>query len=118
MLSTTQEVPFISSIHGRKRRHEREITKEELQAAVKYGTKEATHTNGMLRWKYSFGDIVYIADETSSVEVTCYTVKKPLGRVVISERLAMQYDEANLRNSKRPKIISAYCGYVWLNAEK
>jgi hypothetical protein len=108
MLSTTQEVPFISSIHGRKRRHEREITKEELQAAVKYGTKEATHTNGMLRWKYSFGDIVYIADETSSVEVTCYTVEKPLGRVVISERLAMQYDEANLRNSKRPKIITSH----------
>ena len=107
MLPTIQ-VPIISSVHGRKRRLEREITKEELQAAVKYGKKEATYTNGILRWKYSFADIVYISDETSSVEVTCYTVEKPMGRVVISERLAVQYDEANLRITKRPKIITSH----------
>ena len=107
MLPTIQ-VPIISSVHGRKRRLEREITKEELQAAVKYGKKEATYTNGILRWKYSFADIVYISDETSSVEVTCYTVEKPMGRVVISERLAVQYDEANLLITKRPKIITSH----------
>ena len=107
MLPTIQ-IPLISSIHGRKRRQEREITKEDLQAAVKYGKKEATYTNGVLRWKYSFADIIYIADETSSVEVTCYTVEKPMGRVVISERLAVQIDEANLRITKRPKIITSH----------
>jgi hypothetical protein len=36
-------VEFNSSIHGEQRRIECEVTKRDLQAAVKYGTKERTY---------------------------------------------------------------------------
>ena len=41
----TAEVPFTSSLHGRQRRSEREISVRDLQAAVKYGVKEKGFPN-------------------------------------------------------------------------
>lgn len=36
----TSDMPFESSLHGRERRAQRDVTKRDLQAALKYGTKE------------------------------------------------------------------------------
>ena len=71
----TNQIPIVSSIHGRERREQRDITKRDLQAAIKYGTKEAQFRLGKIRWKYTFADVVYITDETSTVEVTSYAVE-------------------------------------------
>ena len=74
--SDTDLVTVLSSAHGRQRRSERLISKSDLQAAVKYGEKEASYENnsGELRWKYTFRGIVYITDETSRREITSWPI--------------------------------------------
>ena len=75
--SDTDLVTVLSSAHGRQRRSERLISKSDLQAAVKYGEKEAssrTATVAILRWKYTFRGIVYITDETSRREITSWPI--------------------------------------------
>lgn len=74
--SDTDLVTVLSSAHGRQRRSERLISKSDLQAAVKYGEKEASYenSNGELRWKYTFRGIVYITDETSRREITSWPI--------------------------------------------
>lgn len=64
-----------SSEHGKERRAERGICKEDVQAAVRYGRKEPGYScplTGRPRWKYTFVNIVCITDETSTKEVTSY----------------------------------------------
>ena len=107
MLKTNQ-VPVISSIHGRERREQRDITKRDLQAAIKYGDKVKQFRHGILRWKYTFADVVYITDETSTVEVTSYAVELPLAPVIISDRMSIQLEEARDRIRKNPKIITSH----------
>ena len=74
--SDTDLVTVLYSAHGRQRRSERLISKSDLQAAVKYGEKEASYENnsGELRWKYTFRGIVYITDETSRREITSWPI--------------------------------------------
>ena len=67
---------LLSSLHGRNRRATRNIGKRDLQAALKYGTKESTHPNPRTReprWKYTYKNIVYITEgERGTKEVTSY----------------------------------------------
>ena len=61
---TTSDVPFLSSIHGRQRREERDIDQHDLQAAVMHGRREdasrVVRGRKVQRWKYTFANIVYI----------------------------------------------------------
>jgi hypothetical protein len=71
----TSQVTVLSSQHGRARRELREITKFDLQSAVKYGIKTRGHNcpkTRLPRWKYTYGNVVYITDHTSTTEVTSY----------------------------------------------
>eukprot|EP00934_Nitzschia_sp_Nitz4_P004170 Nitzschia sp. Nitz4//scaffold209_size42451//23717//25822//NITZ4_007359-RA/size42451-processed-gene-0.62-mRNA-1//1//CDS//3329541703//4160//frame0 len=75
----TEEITVLSSLHGQARRKLREISKLTLKQAVKYGTKERTRNDpktGLPRWKFTFGNVVYITDHTCRVEVTCF--REPL----------------------------------------
>jgi len=73
----TEDFTVLSSLHGRKRRKQRDISKRDLQVAVKYGTKTPASTiNGKLRWKYTHNNISYITDETSRVEITAWSVNQ------------------------------------------
>ena len=71
----TSCVEFITGIHGEQRRRERDVTKRDLQAAVKNGTKERSYgKNGEPRWKYTFADVIYITDDSSKQEITSWAV--------------------------------------------
>ena len=70
-MKATLDHSVLSSLHGRKRRELRGISKSDLQTAVKYGKKESSHN---WRWKYTFGDIVYITDATSRQEITSWVL--------------------------------------------
>jgi len=72
--STSSTCTVLSSIHGRLRRKQREISTSELQAAVKYGLRTPANpdNDGKPRWKYMHNDIVYITDETSRFEITSW----------------------------------------------
>eukprot|EP01038_Epipyxis_sp_PR26KG_P011609 gene11609-15547_t len=107
----TEAIPFNSSTHGRERRTQRDISKKDLQAAVKYGTKERGFPNprtGEVRWKYTFADIVYITDATSTSEVTSWAVEIPLNEVVITPRMHLQIEEAQRRLHLSPSNITSH----------
>ena len=72
----TSAVTILSSVHGRQRRQERDISKKDLQAAIRYGKKEATLSQrGEHCWKYTFADIVYLTDYTSTKEITSWPLQ-------------------------------------------
>jgi hypothetical protein len=75
----TSELTVLSSVHGRARRYLRDITKFDLQSAIRYGVKKKGHCcprTKLPRWMYVYGNVVYITDHTSTQEVTSY--KEPL----------------------------------------
>jgi hypothetical protein len=75
IMKRTDEMIVLSSLHGKARRELREIDIFDLQSAVKHGVKTRGHNcpkTGMPRWIYTYGNIVYITDYTSTVEVTSY----------------------------------------------
>eukprot|EP00121_Abeoforma_whisleri_P010617 Awhi_evm1s9794 len=98
---TTSQVDFFPSIHGKRRRIERDIDVRDLQAAVKYGSKQKT-VNG---YKYCFAGITYITDETSTKEITSWFMDEPLDKAVLSSRDIYQIKEQKLR-SKQSKLTS------------
>eukprot|EP01038_Epipyxis_sp_PR26KG_P010412 gene10412-13987_t len=102
---------FISSAHGCERRSQRYISQQEFTAAVKYGKKEATCKDpktGRPRWKYIFGPIVCITDETSSTEVTSWSSELPLTIATIPIAKEIQYQQMMSRLRKNPDIITSH----------
>lgn len=107
----TQDIPLISSTHGRERRSQRDISKRDLKAAVKYGTKEKGFPHPRtreMRWKYTYNDIVYITDATSTVEVTSWALELPLSSVSIPESYQTNYQEAKRRLHFHPQSITSH----------
>ncbi|KAL7548108.1 hypothetical protein ACHAWF_011406 [Thalassiosira exigua] len=72
----TEDITLISHTHGRARRSERNILRRELQAAIKYGTKERANPgrDGCHRWRFTYDGVVYITDETCRHEVTSWRI--------------------------------------------
>lgn len=104
-------VPFIPSEHGEKRRMERKISVRDLQRAVKYGTKEKSchPTTKEFRWKYTYNDIVYVTDESSTKEVTSWSlVILSLFPAIIPTNLQDQHLEAKRRLLANPGIITSH----------
>ena len=113
----TSAVDLISSIHGHQRRAERAIEKKDLQSAVKHGTKERQERRlkdgtTVIRHKYTFADIVYITDETSTQEVTSWVLPLPLESVRISENDEHQYKATKSRIDQDPQIITSHSVFV------
>lgn len=72
-LPLTAELTVLSTVHGRQRRELRDITKHDLRTVMKYGTKtKGNFVNGDQRWKFEFGNTVYITDNSMRKEITCY----------------------------------------------
>ena len=76
----TSMIEFVSTLHGKQRRRERDLNKRDLQAAVKHATPERQRSG---RLKYTFADVVYITDSTSTEEVTSYSLPLPLDKIDI-----------------------------------
>ena len=88
---STSLMTLLSSAHGRQRRKERRISKRDLQAAVKHGTREAqVGPRGEMRYKYTYADIVYITDSTSRGEITSWVapgVGMHIDKIEITEQM-------------------------------
>lgn len=83
----TSEVNIVSSLHGRQRRAERQIDKLDLQAAVKYGKCEESKCG---RLQYSFADIVYITDSSSTHEITSWVISDTSGFDIAKRPISKQ----------------------------
>ena len=67
----TDAVSVVSHPHGRERRAQRGVSLSELRAAVKHGRKTPARNGrrGQKRWRFEYGGVVYITDETCRHEV-------------------------------------------------
>ncbi len=111
----TSNIPFLSSVHGRERRYQRDISKRDLQSAVQNGKKEeasANPTTGEKRFKYTYADIVYITDESSTREITSWALPVPFQALEISKSLAIQYVEAKRRLGYNNQIITSHAVFI------
>lgn len=94
----TNCIEIISSLHGRQRRLERNISKVDLQAAVMYGTKtKAGKKAGEQRWKYDFGGVTYVTDSTSTTEVTSWAEQLPIDKAILNRTMKRQILEQKVR---------------------
>jgi len=92
----TSAIPFVETEHGRLRRKQRGIDKRDLQAALKYGTRQGgrRRPNGDSTSKYTYKDIVYIVNDRTSEEVTSYAVPIQLDVVPINSDMEMKHTTA------------------------
>lgn len=114
-LLPTSQIPFFSSVHGAERRTQRNISKFDLQAAIKHGTRK----RGLTRpphwkypgqtWKYHYANITYVTTDDLQQEITSYVDPPlPLERVHISKRLQQQYNETKKRITAEPGSITSH----------
>ena len=118
----TSCVEFISSLHGRQRRLERDISVRDLQTAVKYGIKErqvgGKKAHGpksasliMMVFDIKLPTIIssYITDETCTTEVTSWALNQlPLEKTGIDESLRKQIIEQKRRIETGVSVISSH----------
>ena len=92
----TSEFTLLSSVHGRARRELREISRLDLQSAVKYGVKTPgapCRKTGEPRWVYTYGNLVYVTDKTSKKEITSYHQPIVIQEAPITPEMTAQHDE-------------------------
>jgi len=71
-ITPTSLVKILSSEHGRLRRAQRRISKGDLQAAIRYGKLEVHHHPRGVVQKYTYANMVYIAN--GDKEITSWPV--------------------------------------------
>jgi Mg-chelatase subunit ChlD len=95
----TSAITFVETEHGRLRRKQRGIDKKDLQAALKYGER-SPHCWAKSRkaepyiYKYTHNEIVYIVNEKTKEEVTCYARPLKLEPVPLPFGLQKQHEQA------------------------
>eukprot|EP00930_Biecheleria_cincta_P059163 TRINITY_DN44919_c0_g1_i1.p1 TRINITY_DN44919_c0_g1~~TRINITY_DN44919_c0_g1_i1.p1 ORF type:complete len:708 (-),score=130.24 TRINITY_DN44919_c0_g1_i1:116-2239(-) len=102
-----------SSPHGEERRNQRKISKRDLQEAVKYGTKEVAgygqgKYSNQLRYKFTYKDVVFIIDETGTVEVTSYALPLPLNAEKVTQDDIEEHDRWKLSLQRVPELITSH----------
>ena len=110
-LPATSDIPFFSSVHGERRRAERAIDRRDLQAAVRHGRKQAAKRDprtGAQRWKYTYADIIYITDETSTQEITSWVapIGIPLANLTLNQ--IGEHETAKERLKKDPTLCTSH----------
>ena len=111
----TSDVVVLSSVHGRRRRAERDIDKRDLQAAVKYGVcKELPPRWNRRRRRYNtsrmytFANVCYITDETGTKEITSYVEPVQVDSVPITGGMRLEHEKACLNIAQRPDTWTSH----------
>ncbi|CAN0009219.1 unnamed protein product [Ectocarpus sp. 12 AP-2014] len=110
-IPVTSDMPFFSSLHGRERRALRGIARIDLQSAVKYGKKQQAspdRATGARRWRYTHANIVYITDETSTKEITCYAKPNSLPRANLTLEHIRDHEAAKSRLKADPSLCTSH----------
>lgn len=107
LMRPTAEVTVLSSQHGRARRELREISRFDLQSAVKYGVKTRgmnCRRTGAPRWKYTYGNVVYITDETSRKEITSYRQPIAIQEAPITPQMRARHEDDKQMLKEEPHL--------------
>lgn len=105
----TEELTVLSTIHGRQRRQLRDITKHDLKTVMKYGTKsKGNFVNGDQRWKFEFGNTVYITSNDCRKEITCYKKAIDIQPAQITEKMWSNHQKALRILKNDPQLVSFF----------
>eukprot|EP00985_Skeletonema_marinoi_P016532 scaffold8922_cov219-Skeletonema_marinoi.AAC.11 len=105
----TEELTVLSTVHGRQRRELRDITKHDLRTVMKYGTKsKGNFVNGDQRWKFEFGNTVYITDNTCKKEITCYKKAIDIQPAQITEQMWSNHHKAVRILKNDPQLCTTH----------
>jgi hypothetical protein len=99
----TSLISFLSCEHGRIRRIERDISKRDLQKALKYGTRERTYRG---RWKIEFDGVTMIADPTMLSEITAYP--SPLSKYPVTQKEADEHSTAKFLIKEKSELCKSH----------
>ena len=111
MIPATSDIPFFSSLHGKRRRAERGIDRRDLQAAVKHGKKQLAKRDpqtGARRWKYTYADIIYITDATSTQEITSWVVPIGIPMAKLTLKQIGEHEAAKERLKNDPTLCTSH----------
>lgn len=70
----TSEITILSNEHGRLRREQRDISKRDLQVALKRGERKRCYKG---RWMITHDGLIFITNETMTSEITAYPAPYP-----------------------------------------
>lgn len=99
----TSMITILSCEHGRMRRDERDITKRDLQKALKFGKKQKTWGN---RWKIEYDGIIFITDRYCRREVTAYPA--PLAFVPLDPKAVEDHEKAKHILACKPELCHSH----------
>lgn len=103
----TEELSLLSTLHGRARRELRDISKHDLQTAMKYGIKTpGNFIKGEQRWKFEFGNTVFITDEHCTKEITSWKKAIKIEPAKITPAMLENHYEAVRVLNDDPHLVS------------
>jgi von Willebrand factor type A domain len=96
-IGPTSLITFRETEHGRLRRKQRGIDKKDLQSAIRYGKarRGRPRRNGNTTTVYTYKEIVYVVDNVTKEEVTCYAVPLTLDRVALDPASLSEHEVHN-----------------------
>jgi hypothetical protein len=95
----TSLISILSCDHGRMRREQRDISKRDLQKALKYGTPKRSWGR---RWKIEYDGIIFIADDARHREITAYPA--PLKFVDVDQAAMKAHEMAKQLIELKPEL--------------
>jgi hypothetical protein len=99
----TSLITILSGVHGRLRREERDIDKRDLQAALKYGTREPNFKG---RWKVEHDGIIFIVDPGMRREITAFP--SPLSEAPIHYQDTANHENAKTVIKHKPELCKSH----------
>ena len=87
------------------------ICSSAASAAVKYGRKERAASDrktGAIRWKYTYANLVYITDGTSTREITSYAENRDIPRAVLSLEHILEHNATRERLAMNPSLCTSH----------
>ena len=96
----TEEHTVLSADHGRQRRQERDISKRDLQLALKYGKQERAMDDrrGRPRYRFTYRGVVYLTDQTMKHEITSWRTQDAEEAHEQLQREARKQDARSLKS--------------------
>ena len=101
--NNTSLITILSSAHGRLRREQRDISKRDLQRALRHGTKES---NWKGRWKVEYDGITFITDATMRKEITAFP--SPLPKMEIDYEMETGHSKAVRLLRAKPELATSH----------
>ena len=113
----TDNILLFSSLHGRERRIQRDITKRDFKSAIKYGQKEKVFRRSegdiqVIRWRIRYLHVIYITDESMTIEVTSYAEELPLLKALVPLYYDTKYNEAKRRITSNKSMITSHLVFI------